>query len=76
MVGFLVASSGNDQRIKLWSALVDSIDGDVQVSLQGDMYTAVADLSAIDQFTVQASGQDREYLVLCGVGMEMWDVCT
>ncbi|EGD98664.1 WD domain, G-beta repeat containing protein [Trichophyton tonsurans CBS 112818] len=76
MVEFLVASSGNDQRIKLWSALADCIDGDVQVSLQGDVYTAVADLSAVDQFTVKASGQDREHLVLCGVGMEMWEVCT
>ncbi|EFR04467.1 hypothetical protein MGYG_09153 [Nannizzia gypsea CBS 118893] len=73
---FLVASSGNDQRIKLWSASADCIDGGVRASLQGDVYTAVADLSAIDQFTAHANGADREHLVLCGVGMEMWEVCT
>ncbi|KAK2865102.1 hypothetical protein FQN49_003906 [Arthroderma sp. PD_2] len=74
MVEFLVASSGNDQRIKLWSASADCANGGVKVSLQKDMYTAVADLSAIDQFTVQVDGVSREHLVLCGVGMEMWKV--
>lgn len=75
-VNFLVASSGNDQRIKIWSASADCMDGGVQAYLQGDVYTAVADLSAIDQFAVQANGVNREHLVLCGVGMEMWEVCT
>ncbi|KAM5456783.1 WD repeat-containing protein 6 [Microsporum audouinii] len=74
VVKFLVASSGNDQRIKLWSASADCVDGDVQVSPQGDMYTAVADLSAIDQFMAQVDGVYREHLVLCGVGMELWEV--
>ncbi|KAF3480631.1 uncharacterized protein GIQ15_05978 [Arthroderma uncinatum] len=73
VVEFLVASSGNDQRIKLWSASA-SVDGGPHVSLQSDMYTAVADLSAIDQFAVQVNGVTREHLVVCGVGMEMWKV--
>ncbi|OJD15249.1 hypothetical protein AJ78_04471 [Emergomyces pasteurianus Ep9510] len=81
---FLIASSGNDQRLKLWSAELDSTrsgeDG-ISVSLLQDVYTAVADISSMDSFRRQIDDGDRDQqsalkdrLVLCGVGVDLWSV--
>lgn len=73
----LVASSGNDQRLKIWSVTGASQQGQrgdgIKATLQSDEYTAVADLSCVENFNIGEQGvADGEGLVLCGVGMEMW----
>ncbi|PGH13554.1 hypothetical protein AJ79_03547 [Helicocarpus griseus UAMH5409] len=81
---FLFASSGNDQRLKLWSVGVDwtkaGEDG-ISLSLLQDAYTAVADMSSIGAFkghiddrgtNKRVSLKDR--LVLCGVGIDLWSL--
>ncbi|PGG95981.1 hypothetical protein GX51_08047 [Blastomyces parvus] len=82
--GFLIASSGNDQRLKLWSVQLDSTkpgkDG-ISVSLLQDVYTAVADMASMGSFGrhIDRSDDDerrklRDGLVLCGVGVDMWSL--
>ncbi|OAX79066.1 hypothetical protein ACJ72_06617 [Emergomyces africanus] len=81
---FLIASSGNDQRLKLWLAELDSTksgeDG-ISVSLLQDVYTAVADMSSMGCFRRAIDDSDRDEqsflkdrLVLCGVGVDMWSL--
>jgi hypothetical protein len=78
----VAASSGNDQRLKIWSIQVDISDqdieaGDVRVLLKEDVYTPVADLNCMAGFTTSRSAvaDEAEWrLVLGGVGMEMWSV--
>ncbi|KKZ62445.1 hypothetical protein EMCG_03147 [[Emmonsia] crescens] len=81
---FLIASSGNDQRLKLWSAELDSTksgkDG-ISVSLLQDVYTAVADMSSMGSFRMHI-GEDykneqrslKDRIVLCGVGVDLWSL--
>jgi len=83
----LIATSGNDQQLKLWSVHV-RISGQatngIEVSLLQDMYTAVADVSSIGSYSEEENCDDniagvrrlRNKLVLCGVGMDMWLIDT
>ncbi|RAO69070.1 uncharacterized protein BHQ10_005082 [Talaromyces amestolkiae] len=70
-----VASSGNDQRVKLWSVVVDLENTRSQVlriSLQTDRYSPVADIAAMDDMEIiDTAGTTRRVLVLGGVGMEI-----
>ncbi|KAK2794180.1 hypothetical protein FQN52_009262 [Onygenales sp. PD_12] len=80
---FLIASSGNDQRLKLWSVDVDSTrpgeDG-IGISQLQDAYTAVADISSIGTFTRPAdvkngeNGRFQNRIVLGGVGVDLWSL--
>lgn len=69
------ASSGNDQRVKVWSIQVDGDghgddDDDSRIAIRMilDRYSAVADASSMD---VIDGGAEGSKLVVCGVGMEM-----
>lgn len=77
---YIIASSGNDQRAKIWSVQFstskqDVNAADIRVSLKADEYTAVADLSSIGVYSPgQLTETTKQRMVLCGVGMDMWDV--
>jgi len=68
------ATSSNDQRLKLWSAAVDlsepGVEG-LEITKDSDAYTSVADVSSMDTLT---DGSDKERVLVCGVGMELWRV--
>lgn len=78
-----LASSGNDQRVKLWRVTVGSSSSSsssstkeiISVSLDVNWYCAVADVAAMDVMEMPAaSGNNSEgerVLVVAGVGMEM-----
>lgn len=67
----MIASSGNDHRVKIWSIRVDlekngAAEGvDVQMVL--DRYSPVADISSVD---VIGESLGKSKLLVCGVGME------
>ena len=67
----VVASSGNDHRVKIWSVRVDNTkSGPDAINIQNliDHYSPVADISSLDVI----QGADRELkLLVCGVGMEL-----
>ncbi|PKY02528.1 WD repeat protein [Aspergillus campestris IBT 28561] len=69
------ASSGNDNRVKLWRAEVDArktaADGGIQVQNLIDQYSAVEDISSVD---VIREGSGETKLLVCGVGMELFGV--
>lgn len=78
-------TSGNDQRLKLWSVNIDSARNStdaVNLILLRDVYTAVADLSCLAAFPCGNDDNDNEHdrydlgvknrVVMCGVGMDMW----
>jgi WD40 repeat protein len=67
-----IASSGNDQRVKLWSVVVDLETENTQeqvisVSLKTDRYSPVADIAAMDEMEIAT----KRVLVVGGVGTEM-----
>jgi WD40 repeat protein len=69
-----IASSGNDHRVKIWSVDVDlQNDGPDRIAVRNvvDEYTNVADVSSLDVVCAES----RDQLLLCGVGMEMLDIC-
>ncbi|ODH38722.1 hypothetical protein ACO22_02195 [Paracoccidioides brasiliensis] len=78
---FLVVSSGNDQRLKLWWVEIDSTKMDknqIAISLLQDVYTAVADMSSIVTFRKQIDeieedecGTLKDRILLCGVGTDL-----
>ena len=83
-----VVSSGNDHRVKIWSITVNPTQPGTQgitVQFLLDRYSAVADIASLG--LVQATGSDtspdndapeaqknQAQLVVCGVGMEMFNV--
>jgi WD40 repeat protein len=72
------ASSSNDQRIKLWAINIDlgkaGVDG-VEVKRVANRHTAVADVSSIALYSNEdGSEQSGMKILICGVGMEVWDV--
>ncbi|EER23048.1 WD domain, G-beta repeat containing protein [Coccidioides posadasii C735 delta SOWgp] len=71
-----IASSGNDQRLKIWCVQVTrrTKDPEIVVALKQDTYTAVADVSSIEVLTTSEAGEEKNHLVVCGVGMDMWKV--
>lgn len=64
---FVIASSGNDHRVKMWTVDVH-LGGSEHISAQNvaDQYSSVADISSLDVI----NGPQAKLLV-CGVGMEM-----
>jgi hypothetical protein len=74
-----IASSGNDQRVKLWSVVVDlekkTLEHVISISLRTDRYCPVADIAAMDDMQIaDSAGTTKRVLVLGGVGMEMLTV--
>ncbi|PGH13904.1 hypothetical protein AJ80_06173 [Polytolypa hystricis UAMH7299] len=60
---FNIVTSGNDQRLKLWSVEINSLghDGDdIRVSLLDNAYTAIADVSSIGKFTLSEDPRGDE----------------
>jgi hypothetical protein len=71
-----VASSGNDQRVKLWRVSIDSStklpEKAIRVCLNVDWYCAVADVAAMDVMEINNNDDEKErVLIVGGVGMEM-----
>jgi hypothetical protein len=70
-----IASSGNDQRVKLWRVGIDgSSTKAISVSLDVNWYCAVADIAAMDVMNMPNNndeGKTERVLVVAGVGMEM-----
>ncbi|KAK3905281.1 putative cytosolic iron-sulfur protein assembly protein 1, partial [Staphylotrichum tortipilum] len=61
-----IATTSNDQRLKLWQVRLHSPGGRVGVKLVGNRYCAVADAGDLEV----AGGR----VVVGGVGVEVWDV--
>lgn len=78
----LIASTGNDQRLKLWLVELDfarSGEDGIRVSLLQDVYTSVADMSSMSSFRTHIGRGDNNELrtlkiclLLCGVGVDLW----
>lgn len=73
-----IASSGNDQRLKIWSVQVipQADDQKLAITLIRNSYTGIADISSLDVWTIHDNGTPADHLVVCGVGMDMWKVDT
>lgn len=83
----IVASSGNDHRVKIWSIEVDPsqpVTRGISIELLLDRYSSVADISSIGLLTEPGTSCQQDpvslngaKLLVCGVGMEMlalaWD---
>ena len=64
----LIATSGNDHRVKMWRIYVDpDAEKRIRVEMVLDRYSSVADISSLDVIR----GALGSLLVVCGVGMEM-----
>lgn len=78
-----VASSGNDHRVKIWSVDVDvQKEGPGRIAVRNvvDEYSNVADISSLDVIHGDSGGDNASLgghskLLICGVGMEMLDIC-
>jgi WD repeat-containing protein 6 len=75
-----VITSGNDQRVKLWSVHLPSLSAGIEnleVRKVANEPTAVADVSglAILKKKEEVSGHSVKVLI-CGVGMEIWDIAV
>ncbi|KAJ9399302.1 hypothetical protein DTO282F9_3662 [Paecilomyces variotii] len=77
---FLVATSGNDHRIKIWSITIDlekKGSDIIDIVEKVNRYSPVADISSMDIIRAPAADSDSETdlkLLVCGVGMEMLDI--
>lgn len=77
----IIASSGNDHRVKIWSIEVDPsqpVTRGISIELLLDRYSSVADISSIGLITEAGKtcqqdpvGLNGAKLLVCGVGMEM-----
>lgn len=73
---WLIATSGNDQKVKLWDvAFHDAKTGvdAIELSLRCSLPTAIADVAAMDVVS-HASGAKE--IVVCGVGIELFQLTT
>ncbi|KAJ5179022.1 hypothetical protein N7492_002232 [Penicillium capsulatum] len=81
-VKLILASSGNDHRVKVWSIGVDPTEPDtksISVGLLVDRYSSVADISTMGlvQDCENRNSQSHEArLLICGVGMEMLEISS
>lgn len=70
-----IASSGNDQRVKLWRVTIDStktVSQTINIALLVNRYCAVADIAAMEVMEMPgADGTMDRVLVVAGVGMEL-----
>jgi WD40 repeat protein len=79
-----LASSGNDHRVKIWSVTADPALGNIRVEYLLDRYSSVADVSslglvgknqlAVTNNNASASDGAKPKLLVCGVGMELFEV--
>lgn len=73
----LVATASNDQRLKLWGIEIDlrkdGVEG-VNVKRVANKYTAIADVSSMALYPDTEAKQDAMKILVCGVGMEIWNV--
>lgn len=85
-----LVSSGNDHRVKIWSIIVDETKpgtDSISAKFLFDKYSAVADISSLG--LVPSRGHDvsadsnasdpqsiQTQLMVCGVGMELFDIKT
>lgn len=77
----IVASSGNDHRVKIWSIEVDPsqpVTRGISIELLLDRYSSVADISSMGLLTEPGTSRQEDpvslngaKLLVCGVGMEM-----
>ncbi|KAI9838748.1 MAG: hypothetical protein M1837_002346 [Sclerophora amabilis] len=69
-----IATSGNDQRLKIWSVSLNldglGVDG-LEVTKDASLPLSVADVSSMD-VTREGTGETR--VVIAGVGMEVWKI--
>ena len=71
--GLLLASVGNDQRVKLSKVRIhERADGppDIGCVTLADVYTNVGDAAALEQF----DDEDGRWLVVAGIGTELWRI--
>lgn len=69
----LVASVGNDQRLKLGKVRIDErMDGppEIEYVTLADVYTNVGDAAALEQL----DDEDGRWLIVSGIGIETWRV--
>lgn len=74
----LVATASNDQRAKLWGVDIDfgkeGVEA-IEVKRVANGYTSVADVSSMALYPDDVdSKQSATRILICGVGMELWDV--
>ena len=81
----IVATSGNDHRIKIWSVTLDisqpGTDG-IKIEFLLDRYSSVADISSLGLIkgpekaheSINSSHQTEAKLLVCGVGMELFEL--
>lgn len=77
----IVASSGNDHRVKIWAIEVDPsqpVTHGISIELLLDRYSSVADISSMGLLTEPGTSCQEDpvslngaRLLVCGVGMEM-----
>lgn len=71
---FHILSSGNDQRLKLWSVRIDlskpGVEG-IEISKAASVHSGVADISSMD---IVEDGDGSHKVLLCGEGMEVWTI--
>ncbi|KAJ5266469.1 hypothetical protein N7478_009277 [Penicillium angulare] len=77
-VQIMMASSGNDHRVKIWMISLDPSTHDaksIQIRFIKDQYSAVADVSSLGLVseTENFTGETKAQLLVCGVGMEMFE---
>lgn len=71
----LIATSGPDQRLKVWSITLNPEDpatSNIDVTLEHEERSSVADASAADSYIEAFSPK----IAICGVGIETWALDT
>lgn len=74
----LIATASNDQRIKLWRIDIDlgkeGVEG-IDVKRVANGYTSVADVSSMALHPADPGSESlATRILICGVGMELWNV--
>ena len=69
---YRIATSGTDQRLKIWSITVDSTGQNtdsIEVRVTKNVFTSVADVADLDIIEDDA---DTAMLFVAGVGLDIW----
>lgn len=77
--GVRVITSGNDQRVKLWSIHLPSLSAgleDLEVRKVANEPTAVADIADLAILENNGASGHSIKVLICGIGMEIWTVTT
>ena len=75
-----LATVGNDQRLKLWHVSIhtttpndlEGTESGIEVKRVANVYTSIADASALGFYRDEADGRGR--VVVVGIGVERWEV--